>query len=286
VNPADVGATTAVITGFGKDIYGKGPMYDIGPLGLVFVDGGKTLVVGGGDKVDGQEIMRAFSVPEGDKTLTAEDVAWSAGPIAAGDQSTTGEGNFYGLAAHGNSVFVSSNGDDTKGWVLRVDIAGENAQKLVPFIATKVATEVDAPVGIAMSPRGELVVGQMGEITVPNDSLLTFYNAESGEMRVNLPTNLFDISALAYHPRTSKLYALDYAWMQNSEGGLYRLDMRDNGQLDVVKIALPRLLDKPTAMAFAPDGTLYVTVIGSPGTEEPASPDVGTGMLVKITGEL
>ena len=36
-----------VITGFPKDVYGKGPKYDIGPLGLVFVDK-DTLVVGGG----------------------------------------------------------------------------------------------------------------------------------------------------------------------------------------------------------------------------------------------
>ena len=39
-------------------------------------------------------------------------------------------------------------------------------------------------------------------------------------------------------------------------------------------------LEKPTAMAFAADGTLYVTTIGAPGAEETAAK---TGKLLKIT---
>ena len=46
-----------VITGFPQDIYGKGPMYDIGPLGLAFPSQ-DTLVVGGGGLKDGD---RCFS---------------------------------------------------------------------------------------------------------------------------------------------------------------------------------------------------------------------------------
>src|SRR4051812_18705891 len=37
-----------VITGSPKDVYGKGPFYDIGPLGLVFTSDGKSIVVGDG----------------------------------------------------------------------------------------------------------------------------------------------------------------------------------------------------------------------------------------------
>src|SRR5262245_58343040 len=60
-----------VINKFDKDIYGKGPMYDIGPLGLCFV--GKRLVVGGGDKKDGEEVAYFFDLPPHGKTIEAKD---------------------------------------------------------------------------------------------------------------------------------------------------------------------------------------------------------------------
>ncbi len=44
------GKLEPVITGIPKDVYGKGPMYDIGPLGLVFLDK-TTLAVGDGGMI-------------------------------------------------------------------------------------------------------------------------------------------------------------------------------------------------------------------------------------------
>ena len=52
------GKVEDVITGFKQDVYGKGPMYDIGPLGLAFLDA-NTLVVGGGD------LPRVERIPQG-----------------------------------------------------------------------------------------------------------------------------------------------------------------------------------------------------------------------------
>lgn len=56
------GKAEPVITGFPKDTYGKGPIYDIGPLGLVFIDK-DTLAVGGGGKIDGEEMLRVYKIP-------------------------------------------------------------------------------------------------------------------------------------------------------------------------------------------------------------------------------
>ena len=105
-----------------------------------------------------------------------------------------------------------------------MSLDGTKLGKLERFIATKEAVEVDAPVGITISPRGEIVVGQMGEVNKPNDSLLTFYSGSTGKKLMNLETNLFDITALAYHPKTGLLYATDFAWMEPAEAGLYRID--------------------------------------------------------------
>ena len=57
------GKAQDVITDFPGDVYGKGPMYNIGPLGLGFISK-DILVVGGGGQKDGDELLRVYKVPE------------------------------------------------------------------------------------------------------------------------------------------------------------------------------------------------------------------------------
>lgn len=268
-----------VITGYPKDVYGKGPFYDIGPLGLVFLDK-NTLVVGDGGFKDGEEFIRIYSVPEAGKPALNfdKDAKAKSGPIAAAD-GIVGEGNMYALAATKAAIYVTCNGDDTKGWVAKVDITGSKFGNLERFIPTKEAVEVDAPVGITISERGEIVVGQMGEINKPHDSLLTFYSAKTGMKIMNLETGLNDITAVAYSPKTKLLYATDFAWMATTEGGLFRLDSDPRNTATSLKTVKIAGLDKPTAMAFAPDGTLYITVVGPKKADENAPQE---GSLVKI----
>lgn len=268
------GKAQDVITGSPKDVYGKGPFFDIGPLGLVFLDK-STLVVGDGGLKDGDEYLRVFTVPEaGGAALDYEKDATKSGPLAAAE-GIVGEGNLYGLAATKAAVYVTCNGDDTKGWVAKADITGTKLGKLERFIPTKEAVEVDAPVGITISPRGEIVVGQMGEVNKPKDSLLTFYSAKTGMKLMNVETGLYDITGLAYSPKTGNLYATDFAWMAAGEGGLFRLDSDPNNPAAGVKAVKVASLDKPTALAFAPDGTLYVTVVG-PKKEDENAPKEGS----------
>lgn len=274
------GKAQDVIVGFSKDVYGKGPMYDIGPLGLVFLNR-DTLVVGGGDLPDGEELLRAFKVPAAGQPAIQADAAIAKFNLPA-EGELKAEGNFYGLASNGAAVFVSSNGDDTKGWVAKAEIKDGNIVSLVRSIATKEATEVDAPVGITFSPKGDLVVGQMGEINVPKDGLLTYYNASTGKMIMNLPTGLYDITALAYSPGNApQLYATDFAWMKADEGGLFKLVSTTTPEgKQAVKAEKVVSLDKPTAMAFGRDGALYVTVVGTAAEGDQKKP----GKLLKVTG--
>jgi hypothetical protein len=268
-----------VITGFPKDVFGKGPFYDIGPLGLVFLDK-NTLVVGDGGFKDGEECIRVYTVPEAGKPALNfdKDAKAKSGPLAPAE-GLLGEGNLYGLAATKSAIYVTCNGDDTKGWVAKADLTGSKLGKLERYIATKEAVEVDAPVAITISERGEIVVGQFGENNKPHDSLLTFYSAKTGMKIMNLETGLYDITALAYSPKTKLLYATDFAWMAESEGGLFRLDAAQGNAATAVKAVKVLPLDKPTAMAFAPDGTLYITVIGPKKADENAPKD---GKLLKI----
>jgi hypothetical protein len=284
VKASEPGTVVDVITDFPKDIYGKGPMYDIGPLGLAFLNP-STLVVGGGGNIDSEEVLSVYKLPEDGSPLKADQADHKVGPIPKGDVSTTGEGNFYALALRQDApdaIYVSSNGDDTKGWVLKAPVEANKLTDLTGFIATKEATQIDAPVGITINPDGYIVVGQMGEVNVPGDSWLTFYSPADGQMRLNLETGLHDIAALAYS-KTERLYAVDFAWVDATQGGLFQLEgvPKEGGEQGVQPHKLVSL-DKPAAMAFAPDGTLYVVTFGTPeeGSDNPAS-----GKLYRITGD-
>jgi len=264
-----------VVTGSPKDVYGKGPFYDIGPLGLAFTADGKSLIVGDGGYKDGAECIRVYTVPEpGKPALNFEkDATATLGPLAAAE-GLLGEGNLYAIAVTPTALYVTCNGDDTKGWVAKADINGTKFGKLERWLPTKEMVQVDAPVGIAISKQGDIVVGQFGEVNKPKDSLLSFYSAKTGKLLKNDETGLYDITGLAYSPK-GQLYATDFAWMAAGEGGLFRIDAAAAG-VKTTKIAS---LDKPTALAFAPDGTLYITVIGPKKDDENAPKQ---GKLLKI----
>lgn len=269
------GKAENVITDFPRDVYGKGPFYDIGPLGLLFLDK-DTLMVGGGGLPDGEEMLRVFKLPGvGEKPIKADQLHGEAKVLSPTDLAP-GEGNFYAMVKGSKGVYVTCNGDDRKGWVALATL--DEDLKLQDFkrsIATKRAIGVDAPVAITISPERFLVVGQMGEINVAGDSQLTFYSEET-KSHENFKLELHDITALAYSPIRKRLFCTDFNWGDTDNGGLYKIVRARNKNGCIAKQIVP--LKKPTALAFNSDGDLYITLAGttSEGTKEP------DGQLVMI----
>ncbi|MGH7199313.1 MAG: hypothetical protein ACREJB_01830 [Planctomycetaceae bacterium] len=260
--PGSKQPATLEIGSYPTDIYGKGPMYDIGPLGLGFMENG-NLVVGDGSRKDSQELIRVYKMGDepADEPQPESSALHTLGPIPAGDVSVMGEGNFFSVAIGAGMILSSSNGDDTKGWIVAAPI-GENGEpgKLDGYIATKVATGVDAPVPIIFSQDGaDLIVGQMGEVNIPGDSLLTIYDPKSKELKLEAEIGLHDVCGLAVSPKTGKLYCTDFGWVKPEDGGLFRLDIEG----ETVKAAKIMSLDKPTVITFDKEGGLYVAVFGT-----------------------
>jgi glucose/arabinose dehydrogenase len=136
---------------------------------------------------------------------------------------------------------------------------------------------------LAVSKRGELVVGESGSLDKPHAGAVSFYNPQDkGKLLLSVPTGLNEIVGLAYSPQSGNLYALDLSRNDAKEAGLYRIDAaRQDGRMAAKAIKIVEL-DKPTALVFTSDGTLYVTLLGA----AEAGAKEKTGQLVKIIGEL
>jgi sugar lactone lactonase YvrE len=276
-----------VITGFPVAKFGDKPQYNIGPLGLAFITPRTKLAVGTGGLREGEDVVQVYSWPQ-DVTATSYDKAeYHVGPIAAGGRSKNGEGNFFGLAKTAendseNAFFVTSAADKEHGWVLKAGVAANRLGDLQPFIASQQVTGVASPSAVAVNPKQRshyLVVAQMGHTDDQRDSVVAFYTPASGEPAMVLNTGLYDITGLAYNAQSGDLYATDFAWAKPEAGGVYRLEaieVEGRQSCRPVKIA-PAM--RPTALAFTPDGSLYVTAMGARNTvDEPP-----TGVLLKIT---
>lgn len=266
------------VEGFPTDEYGKGPKYNIGPLGCTLW-GNDRLIVPDGSQKDGEELVRIYKIADElpAKPRKATDTEFALGPIKGNPEANyKGEGNYYAAALWNDTIYVTSNGDDTKGWIVTSKIVDGKPGELTPSIATKEATQVDAPVAITVTPDGSsLVVGQMGEVNVPGDSLLSMYDKD-GKLTKNYKTGLNDIAGLAYSPKTGKLYATDFAWAEEIKmnGGLFELVIEG----DEVKPKKILSLDRPTALAFDKEGKLYITVFGT-GKDTGDKP---TGGLIRL----
>ena len=248
------------VEGFPTDIYGKGPKYNVGPLGCTLW-GTDRLVVPDGSRPDGEEVVRVYKIADElpAKPRKEAEAEFTLGPIKGTGEGAKGEGNYYQAVVWNDAIYVTSNGDDTKGWVVASKIVDGKPGELTGSIATKEATQVDAPVAITVSPdKSQLVIGQMGEVNVAGDALLTMYDKE-GKLVKSYKTGLNDITGLAYSP-SGKLYATDFAWAEEIKmnGGLFELTIEG----EEVKTKKIIGLDRPTSLAFDKDGGLLITVFG------------------------
>jgi hypothetical protein len=287
--PMELDKPVVAITGLPHGDSPQSPLNRAGPMGLAFLHQ-NLIVVGGGDLTDGKDAIHVFELPSDPasaKPLKLGDAKQSLEPIAAGKESSTGEGSFWGLAMSPSTLWITSQGDRGKGWILKADVVGNSLENFKPAIPTKLALPVDNPMGIAVrNSRDFVVVGQVGKLDASRDSVLAFYHTRNGALMMTLPTQLYDVVGLAYSPKSNRLYAVDLAWGLPKEGALYRLDSTMiDGRAGVKAVKLASL-DRPTALAFAADNTLYVTAMGNDAGDEKSVENTSRGVLVKVTGDL
>ncbi len=251
-----------------------------GPLGLVFINR-KKLVVGLCDEGENSGKLVSYALGEAGTTVDAGEQDHAVGPLRSKLGSGKDRLSFFGLAMTEATCYVTSSRLGADGLVLKAGVRANRLVYLQPLIDVEKEVGFGAPGGIAVIPRPRpafLVVALMGSRETPQDSRLVFFLPSTGKVALSLPTGLHDILSLAYSP-SGQLYAADFSWQDAQAGGVYRLDdARVEGKQTCRAVKIASVV-RPVSLAFAPDGSLFVTALG-------AGENARHGMLVKVTGEL
>lgn len=264
-----------VLDGFTLGDTGIDPRLQVGPCGLAFLGRSTLLVAASGEGSDRRGIFVANLSK--DSTSAGELVHLSVEGVTAN--------GLYSVATSGDAVFGSMLGQQSVGRVVAAKVLDakkldqrEAYGPLRAFVTTSPSVGRGGPAGLAVSNRGELVVGSTGAIDGRRNSQVAFYRATNGELLLKLDADLFDIVAICYGAPQSgatkpPIYALDLAWSQPDQGGLFRLDAElHRGELGIRPKKIASLM-RPTSMVLADSGALYITVLGS---------DDETGQLLRF----
>jgi hypothetical protein len=256
-----------------------------GPLGLAFLSRNR-LAVGGGGLGDGEDLVRVYSIPDDAAALEYNQIDHSAGPVAAGERSETGEGDFYSLAASDRVFLVAPLSGDKTGWLLKATLDANRIAGLEPFVATREASGAAGPTAVTVDPQPQrhyVVVAERGAATDERDSRLTMYSPSSGAVALNVKTGLRDIFALGYSPSPSfDLYAADFSLARTGDGGVFRIEAAQVDGRESCRAAKVSAVNRPTSLAFTGDGAMFVTAFGK-AEGETREDEKPTGVLLKIT---
>jgi hypothetical protein len=271
-------APVEVVTGFPLAKLGDDGIA-VGPTGLLFLDR-RRLVVG----VSGVEgaTVRLYELADNEAALSADSPKQQITLKTDRDSVR----HVYSLArTQGNetvrdALVITCFDNEQWGQVRAIILRANMLTDLTLLTASRAEPQHNFPAAVAIGNGGYAVVGWTGSLRQQRDSRLAFYDPATGSQLMELSTELHDIFALAYSPRTDNLYAADAAWMEAKNGGIFRMDATDKPRAS--KCVAVKVVDivRPSALAFGPDGALYVTALGEPNGSS------SQGMLIKITGDL
>ena len=267
-----------VVTGFELTPLGASGLR-VGPLGLLFLDRNHLVVSASGK--EGASV-KLFELSEQPSATSADKPKQQVAFPNAGESKY----HVYALARTRandtvpDALVLTSFADDEAGDLRKIAVRAGTLGELESFGTGDGEPQQGPPAAIATGQYGYIVVGWIGSLEEPRDSRLAFYNPLDGSPLMRLSTELYDLSGLAYTPKTGNLYAVDAAWMDAENGGVFRID--DASQPGAPKCVAVKIADalRPSGLAFGPDGALYVTAIGE---LDDAAPQ---GVLLRITGDL
>jgi hypothetical protein len=251
-----------------------------GSHGMLFLDANRLVVAG--SEGEGRPFVRLYELTDQEKPRSAEQHEQQASPASDKEQSDDGIASFHGLARTlandkvPDFLVVSALDDESSTTLWRVPVRSGTLGDLSPL--SKVPPG-PAEMAIAVEPRGHIVVVRPAGRGDSAASRLEFVNPMDGRTVVQLPLELANVAGIAYSPRTGNLYAIGRSSSDAPRDGIYRIDSNESSDAEG-RSAIATFVaevERPTAMAFGPDGALYIVALGR---------DRNGGKLHKITGGL
>jgi sugar lactone lactonase YvrE len=257
--------TADVITGF-RAAPARDLVHQTGPLAVLFLDPGLMAV---GAATDGKDLLGVYELPEDGTAISADLANSSRHAMPRPTQAISDQ-----VAC---TSMTRTRANDTVKDALVMIVRSANGPSILlksrvqagvlgppqPFSSIAFSANAESPGAVATSGSGRIVVA--------DEHRITFLNPLDGGAELELRTDLSTVSGLAYSPITGNLYASDFA------GGIYRIE--DAGEPGKAACRTVKIADaaRPTGLAFAPDGALYVTTFGA---------GEGDGTLQVVTGDL
>jgi hypothetical protein len=271
-----------VVSGFSTKPANEESALTAGVHSLHFLDHMRLVVAGGDD--DGAPFVRLYELVEPESPLTADQHKHEANVPEAGKAPNFGAHMFRSIARTqpndrvGDFLLVAAPTDSEAAQLVYVPVRSGALGDVVPT-GLKNLDKVFQIGGIAVGKIGYVIISTNAPGDPSQPSQLLFFNPLDRRIVMQLPTDLRRIVALAYSPKSGNLFAANSPTAADGRAGIYRVDA--NNQQGASACTSVKIADvgNPTAIAFAPDGALYVTASGD-------SNNKNAGVLLKLTGDL
>ena len=284
VSDAKSGAGTEVIAGFPTRLAKDNSSTSPGIQSLLFLDHTRMVIAGSNDARTA--FLRLYDLSDSEEPLTADSPKQNIDLPA--DDSNAGDGHrsFHDLARTlsndqvSDALIVATSDESGAGKLWRVPVRANTLGKIAAFKAVKSNNDAATIGGIAIASPGYIVVAFEPEHSSERASELKFLDPVDGHTALRVSIDAQRVVGLAYSPKSGNLYAAAIP-TDGKPSGIFRLDDVGKPGKPACKAVRVAEVSQPTALAFTPEGVLYVTSLGEAGDK-----NGNNGTLLKLTGVL
>lgn len=278
-------AHTDAITGFSAETAADENSQSPGIHSLIFLDHTRLVIVGGDE--NNTAFLRLYELADQNVAVKSDEHKQSIDLPSDDIEPKFDLRSFHDLARTqpndkvADMLLIAATGKHGPAGLWRVALRANTLGEIAPFDIANSRDNSAAVGGIAVASNGYIVVAAGSGKESGRTGELKFLSPADGRVVMQIKTELQHISAVAYSPTAGNLFAANFASRGEQDGGVYRID--DAGQPGKPASTAVKVADvaRPTALAFGPDGALYITALGDTGGSGDEK-----GVLLKLTGDL